>query len=373
MKKTLGVSIYPDKTSHEETIAYLDLAAKYNVKKVFASLLQLSGDSEEVIRDFKKIIEHTTKLGMEFILDVNPFLLPKLGASWKDLSFFGELGVDILRLDGGYSGLEEMMMTHNPYGMKIELNMSAGLEYIHRIMSFSPNKQQISASYNFYPHGHTGMVLEDVKKITQCYHSYHLPTTIFVTSQSAEIGPWQLQEGLCTLEEHRHLSLAEQVKHILLLDLADDLIIGNCFASEAELAEASLALQASTLSLDVELMRPLSDSELAILNSNFHFVRPEYTEYMIRSAFSRHLHKEEKIVPVAYEGDLKAGDIIIDNSDYGQYESELQIVLKDVPNESKLNKIGSLKSDNLHLLKELSRKPYQKFTFNYQTEKDEQL
>lgn len=371
MEKILGISIYPDKTSYEETIAYLNLAAKYEVKKVFASLLQLSGDPKDVIRDFKKIILYTTKLGMEFILDVNPYILPTLGASWKDLSFFSDLGVSILRLDGGYSGMEEMMMSHNEYGIKIELNMSAGLDYIHRIMSFSPNKKQISASYNFYPHRYTGMVIEDVKKTTNCYHSYHLPTTIFVTSQVADIGPWKLQEGLCTLEEHRDLSLTEQIKHILLLDLADTLIIGNCFASEAELAEANQALNASTLSLDIELTRPLLDSEEAILKSNFHFVRPEYTKYMIRSAFSRHLHKEEKIPPIAYDDGLKVGDIIIDNSNYGQYESELQILLKDTPNSPKMNKIGFLRPDNLHLLRDLSCRPYQKFTFNYHTVEDE--
>lgn len=371
MEKTLGVSIYPDKSSYEETTAYLDLAAKYEVKKVFASLLQVAGDAQEVMRDFKKIIDYATNLGMEFILDVNPFLLPALGASWKDLSFFNELGVKVLRLDGGYSGLEEMMMSHNTYGIKIELNMSAGLEYIHRIMSFSPNKKQVSASYNFYPHRHTGMVLADVKKTTETYHRYHLPTTIFITSQAAEVGPWKLQEGLCTLEEHRELSLSEQIKHILLLDLADNLIIGNCFASEAELAAASTALKASTLLLDMEVTRPLSEAEMTILNSDFHFVRPEYSEFMIRSAFSRHLHKEAKIPPVAFDGELKAGDIIIDNSNYGQYESELQILLQDMPNTSKLNKIGSLRLDNFHLLGELSRKPYQKFKFNYQLVGDE--
>lgn len=371
MKKTLGISIYPDKTNYDDTVAYLELAAKYQVKKVFTSLLQLSGESEEVIKAFKKIIQYATNLGMEVILDVNPYLLPTLGASWKDLSFFADLGVSVLRLDGGYSGLEEMMMSHNEYGIKIELNMSSGQEYIDRIMSFSPNKKQLTASYNFYPQRLTGMVLGDIKQTTERYHHYHLPTTIFVTSQEAEIGPWELQEGLCTLEEHRDLSLSEQIKHILLLDLADHLVIGNCFATETELAEASQALTASTLVLDIELERPLSDSEFVILTSDFHFVRSDYTEFMIRSAFCRHLHKDETIVPVLFDGDLKVGDVIIDNSHYGQYECELQIVLKDSPNSDKLNRIGHVRQDNRHLLEELSRKPYQKFMFNYQTEKEE--
>lgn len=364
MTKTIGISIYPEKTSYEETIAYLKLAAKYKFKRVFTSLLQVTGDSTDVINQFKKIIHYANSLDMEVILDVNPLLLPNLGASWKDLSFFANLGVGTLRLDGGYSGLEEMIMSHNPHGIKIELNMSAGLEYIDRIMSFSPNKKQLSASYNFYPQRQTGMLVEHTKEITKKYHTHHLPTTLFVSSKSAEVGPWQLQEGLCTLEEHRNLSLNTQLKQILLLDLADHIIIGNCFASEKELKEMSHLFYDEPFSLDIELERPLSESEATILNSDFHFVRPEYSEYVLRSAFSRHLHKKEKIKPVDYLGDLKFGDIIIANNQYGQYECELQIILQTTAHSENKNKIGTLSKDDLHLLQDLAHLPYQKFTFN---------
>ena len=47
------------------------------------------------------------------------------------------------------------------------------------------------------------------------------------------------QGGLCTLEMHRNLPITTQVKHLLMMDLVDDIIIGNAFASKAELKAIS--------------------------------------------------------------------------------------------------------------------------------------
>ena len=46
--------------------------------------------------------------------------------SYDDLSFFDEMGAYGVRLDIGFTGAEEAKMTRNPYGIKIEINMSSG-------------------------------------------------------------------------------------------------------------------------------------------------------------------------------------------------------------------------------------------------------
>src|SRR5699024_11444142 len=85
---------------------------------------------------------------METILDINPNLFDQLNISYDDLHFFKELGSSGIRLDIGYTGLEESSMTKNPYDLKIEVNMSSGTKYIENILSYHPNKQNLYASHN---------------------------------------------------------------------------------------------------------------------------------------------------------------------------------------------------------------------------------
>ena len=74
---------------------------------------------EEIIAEFKEIINHAKDNNMEVILDVAPAVFDQLGISYSDLSFFAELGADGIRLDLGFDGLTEAKMTNNPYGLKL--------------------------------------------------------------------------------------------------------------------------------------------------------------------------------------------------------------------------------------------------------------
>jgi len=48
----IGISIYPSRSRFEEDKAYLDLAKKYGFTRVFASLLEIRGNKEEVVQKF---------------------------------------------------------------------------------------------------------------------------------------------------------------------------------------------------------------------------------------------------------------------------------------------------------------------------------
>ena len=62
---------------------------------------------------------------------------------YKDLSFFKEIGADGIRLDAGFSGLEESIMTYNPQGLIIEINMSNNVHTLDTIMDYRPNKYKL--------------------------------------------------------------------------------------------------------------------------------------------------------------------------------------------------------------------------------------
>ena len=109
--KQLGISIYVEKTSFEDNITYLKLAHKYGFTRIFTCLLSVEGDKEKIVREFKDVIAEANKLGMQVIADVSPRVFKELGISYNDLSFFNSLGAYGIRLDMGFSGLEESIMT----------------------------------------------------------------------------------------------------------------------------------------------------------------------------------------------------------------------------------------------------------------------
>ncbi|KAF3375226.1 hypothetical protein BXA52_17900, partial [Enterococcus faecium] len=101
----------------------------------------------------------------------------------------------------------------------------------------------------------------------------NLNTMAFVNSQSAEFGPWPTQDGLCTLEDHRDLEIATQVKHLILTGLIDDISIGNAYASEEELKEMAEAFNADYPTLKVDTEEGITENERICLFDNLHSYR----------------------------------------------------------------------------------------------------
>lgn len=250
MKKQIGISIYPEHSTQEEIIAYLDLAAKYNVKKVFSCLLSVKKPVDEIKKEFKAINEHAVSLGMELMLDVSPQVFDDLGISYDDLSFFSEISATGIRLDASFNGAKEAQMTYNPQGLDIEINMSNDVSLIDTIIDFRPNMEHLVGCHNFYPQSYTGLGLDYFLKCSRRFKKHNLTTSAFVTSQVGSVGPWPVMDGLCTLEMHRHLPIDVQARHLFATGLIDIVIIGNMFASEEEL-KALAAIDPNVLHLKV--------------------------------------------------------------------------------------------------------------------------
>lgn len=347
--KQLGISIYPAKSSFEEDKAYLDLAKKYGFTRIFTSLLEISGDSSEVVAKFKKIINYANSIGMETVLDINPGLFGQLGVSYEDLSFFKELDAAAIRLDLGFTGAEEALMTKNPQRLKIEVNMSSGTKYIDNVMSNRPDRDYLTASHNFYPQRYSGLSQEHFEKTTAQFNQYRLHTAAFITAENGELGPWPVQDGLCTLESHRHLSLHTQATHYKLMDTIDDLIIGNAYASEEELKAASEAYLGTQPQLKVIFSEQATDVEKKVILEELHSYRGDRSEYMIRSTMTRIKYKNEAF-PAHQTGPIKKGDVLICNDQFGQYKGETQIALKEMEDDGTRNIVGHIPEEALFLL-----------------------
>ncbi|MFD1431392.1 DUF871 domain-containing protein [Lacticaseibacillus yichunensis] len=354
----LGVSVYPERSTYDKDAAYLELAAKYGFKRVFTSLLEIKGNKDEVVAGFKKVIDKANELGMEVMVDINPALFEQLGVTYDNLKFFKDLGAWGVRLDLGFTGAEEAKMTRNPYGIKIEVNMSQGTHYIDNIMAFSPNRENLLGSHNFYPHQFSGLGQTFFEQATALFTQYNLNTAAFINSHNATFGPWPTQDGLCSLESHRDLPIATQVKHYVLMDTINDLIIGNAYASEAELKAARDAFVADYPVVRVVPAADITPLEHEVLFDNDHNYRGDRSEYILRSTQTR-VKYADRDFPAHNTVDIQRGDVLIDNVGFGQYKGETQIALKAMPNSGRVNVVGKIHPEELFLLDYL--KPWSGF------------
>lgn len=355
--RRLGISIYPEKTSKEKIFEYLDKTSKIGFSRIFSCLLSVNKSKEEIINEFKEINNYAHEKGFEVIVDVSPKIFKELDIDYKNLKFFNDINADGLRLDMGFTGSEESLMTFNEYGLKIEINMSNNVNTLDTIIDYMPNKYNLYGCHNFYPHDYSGLSLDYFIKCTERFYKYGIKTAAFVTSQEKNsFGPWPVTMGLPTLEMHRHLPIDIQIKHLISLGI-DDIIISNCYPSDKELEDIS-KVDLNLVSFKANLIEGLDEIEKKIILEELHFNRGDINSNMIRSTQSRVKYKGHNF-KVHNPVNIKRGDIIIESSEYGHYAGELQIALNDMENSGKTNVVGHIIDEEHFLLDVL--KPWQKF------------
>lgn len=364
--KRLGISLYPDQSSFEENKAYLDLAHRYGYTRIFTSLLQLLGeDGEDLLAKFRQTIDYANQLGFKTIVDINPALFKELKISYDDLSFFETLHVWGLRLDEGFTGAEEARMTRNPYGLKIELNMSHGTNHLASIMAYDPNRDNLIGCHNFYPQAFTGLSEAIFTEYSQQYREYGLHTAAFVSSSSGKIGPWPLHDGLPTMESDRHRNIASQTTHLCLTGLIDDVIIGNAFATEAELKAVADTFLAPYPILHAEMLASITPLEEKIAFAAPHLYRGDASAYLLRDTQPRITYSTASIPAHDHGQPFKRGDIVVVNDAYGRYKGEFQIVLTPFSDDGQRNLIGHVAADDADLLTLI--KPWSTFSLQKRT------
>lgn len=356
----LGISVYPEHDTPENIKKYIDLASQNGFTRIFSCLLSLKGKSrEEIMEEFKDLNDYAHEKGMEVFVDVAPDVLKDLGVAWNDLQFFKDLHVDGIRLDEGFDGMKESLMTCNPQGLKIEVNASFGNGYIDNICSHHPDLSHLTTCHNFYPQRYSGLSLKHFRKCNEDIKKHNLPIAAFIGSSAPDsFGPWPVHEGLCTLEEHRDLPLDAQARLMIAEGNVDDILIANCYATEDELKEVA-KLKPGILNLKPVLEKDLQETERKILFEHPHFVRGDMSEYSARSTQPRITFANESIKP-ENNRPLKRGDVVIFNDGYGRYKGELHIVLEDMPADERKNVVGHIPEEEFGLLDALT--PWRPFT-----------
>lgn len=267
--RNLGLSIYPDHSNYDDNVQYLELGHKYGFKRIFMSMLEVQGSVEETKEKYKKIISMGNRLGYQTFLDVSPRIFKDLKIDYHDLSFFHDIGATGLRLDQAFDGATEALMSYNPYNLIIELNMSNNVDYLNNIISYQANTPYIYGCHNFYPQKGTALPYDFFVECSKRFKKFNIHTAAFVTSQVGKMGPWNVTDGLPTLEEDRYLPIQVQAKQLWATGLIDDVIIGNAYASEEELKSLS-EVNPYQLVLHVNYVPKINDIEKTIVEKPQH-------------------------------------------------------------------------------------------------------
>lgn len=360
MKRELGISLYPDHSDFNEDVKYMKKASELGYSRIFMSMLEVGNNPDGVIDKFKKTVEVAKKLKFEVIIDVSPSLFDQLNISYDDLSLFSDIGVDGIRLDEGFDGNKESLLTYNEYGLNIELNMSNNVAYLENILSYQPNKPFIYGCHNFYPQKGTGLPYDFFVSCSERFKKQGIKTAAFISSREGKEGPWDINDGLPTLEMHRNMPIELQAKHLFTTNLIDSIIIGNAYATDTELMSVS-SVNKYKLNLTIYTLENINDVERKILSYSQHYRRGDISSQTIRSTQSRVIYGEVNNAEHDNINEFRVGDVVIGNDSFGKYKNELQIVLEP-HKDSRKNLVGRIKESEVFLLGYI--KPWTKFGFD---------
>ena len=354
-----GFSIYPEHHNVSKVKEYMALLKRYGAERIFMSLLQIETDDVETFKKYKEIIDYANQSKMRVIADISPTFIEQNDWNGQLVEKANEYGLAGIRLDEALPLEEIVDLTKNDYGLKIELNMSTDKKLLTELLASDANLDNIIGCHNFYPHEFTGISVEHFNDMSQFYHENGIETAAFISSQTAEEGPWPVSEGLPTIEEYRHLSIYKQVQLLKAAGTIDNILLSNQFISEEELKECRSSLDSECKSFEVEVIEDITEIERQIVAFK-HYYRGDVSSYVLRSTIPRTMYTKDSIAPRDNQSKVVTrGSIIIDNDRYSRYKGELQIALKDFSVSDKANIVGAISADSLSLLDYL--KPWEDF------------
>ena len=379
---TLGVSVYPDIRPLHEIADYLRLAARYGYSRIFTSMFSVEGTPDEVLAYFRDLIGVAHEVGMQVALDVNPECLERLGVSPSDLSVFDGIKADILRMDGAYGEDENYEMLCNPYGIKIEYNASALVpETIASLVERGVDRERILACHNFYPQRYTGFRWDKFNLVNERLAPLGIRVGAFVSSQAPGThGVWDATCGLPTVERLRDYPADLQARIMAATGTVTDILFGNAYASEAELAAVAEAVApvepkctrpgerealdsvASFLEVSgqgsikqkkvrIEPLFDITPVEHEILFDFYpHLDMGDSSEWIWRSRMERVVFASETIAPRRHVGTtFDRGDIVIVNDNYKHYAGEVQVVLEPIVDDGTRNLVARIDAEEMDM------------------------
>lgn len=348
-KRALGVNLgFFD--ALEEAFSYLREVKEYGVTKVRMSFGKpepkvLSSYMEEhrarLVFDLEtvtKISAEAKEAGMEVACETTPEYDKLYGASVNNLKPYSEAGIDVLRLDWGYTPDELAIMTNNPYELKIATNASpANVGFtLEKMKEAGANFDKLLGWFNFYPHPGTGHSLDYLVKNAKEFKKYGLEVR-------CNVGMW------CTVERLKHLSPARAAEELFATKVIDTVYVSGIpwLLRPEELRALGEVVTRDSIKIQIKTVPGLSDMDRKILFAE-HVNRLDPAEHMVR-----HLPfpRKSRVLP-HNTVDRPKYSVTIDNYLYGlhSYSGTLIINLVEMPADPRVNVVGYVIEEDSELV-----------------------
>lgn len=343
---SLGISVFLGMgQSSVENAEYMAMANHYGYRRLFTSLHIPEADNGIFLSEGRALLAKAKQLGFAVTADISPNSWDLLGLKPENLQ---ELGIDTLRADWGFAP-EQLLELTEQSGLQIEINASTITEEaLEKMLAYGFSSRSLRAGHNYYPRPETGLSYALFSERSRCLSRRGISIAAFIPGKSCKRGP--IFAGLPTIEAHRQMPTLDAVRQLWTSGRVDTILFGDPLASEEELA-AVAALPRETPKV-IELQAKVAASAefgAGALWALRHTNRLDASVYSVRSQESRGISRSA-IVPQAVALPRRRGDITVDNSLFGRYAGEMQIVLQDLPADARVNVVGRIISEDFCLL-----------------------
>ena len=338
----LGISLYPGlDADRAKSLLLLQKAAALGYSRVFSSLHIPESNAVSLREDALYLFACAESLGLDVIADISPLTLKILDIPELTPARLKQLHITTARFDYGI-GTETIAAFSREMNVQLNASTARSVE-LHALLKAEADFSRIDGQHNFYPRPHTGLSGAFVKKQNDLLHAFGIPVGAFLPSRAGRRGP--LQEGLPTVEGDRELPLELGADRLLLLG-TDFIQIGDDRPDAQELAALGQFSDALILPLRAEKITTLH----AKLMEHVYTTRADMAEEVIRMADSRAQWKACRPIPAWEAEPLPQGAVTLDNEQYGRYAGEVEICLRDLPADGRVDLLGRVAPEARFLL-----------------------
>ncbi|WP_026692505.1 DUF871 domain-containing protein [Peribacillus kribbensis] len=340
-----GVSVYLGYFSEGEQEAYLRRMMEAGFTSIFTSLHIPEDDASLYAGLLRTLGSQAKNLGLELMADLSPRSFEPLGLNHENINEISKWGVTGIRADYGIGAEEIARLSQS---MKIALNASTlTRESFQELKRFGLNIKHTEAWHNFYPRPETGLERRDFILHNKWLSECGMTVAAFAPGDGDFRGP--LFKGLPTLEDHRGASPFTSALDLLLECYVDKAVIGDPSICKESIRKFQ-QYQEGVIEISIEASPGLTKEEEGLIGLE-HKNRMDSARDVIRSEPAR-MHAMENGLTIAPGPvhDRMKGSVTLDNSLYGRYQGELQIVKRNLPADPKVNVVGNIVEKDLGLL-----------------------
>ena len=343
LKETeIGISIYPDFLTLAEIEKEVLKAVTNGYTRVFTSIqlgdLGFSHAKEGLSDKYLYMFNLCKKYDLKCHADLNNRVFNKLGLNINDLSELKNIGISVLRLDGGFNNEEIAQLTLNKDDIKIEDNTSMviGAKERLEVIKSKGNLNNYMACHNFFPRNDTGLSLKDALDMAKVYQEYGCKNGIFITSQVNKPHLNETGSGVPTIERHRYMPASLAFEELRACNLFDIILFGDSCSDNEQVKLIGNANKRDYIELPIWFYPNVSTFQRRRLLSTDCLSRPDQAESILRVTQTRTIKK----IPKQNIYVRNRYSVTMDNYSSNRYQGEIGIMLQDLDASPIANVIG---------------------------------